>query len=110
MLIYTKNMNWEYLKQCIASERSITQVVDSHIPDWCSHIDGIYDNQRYYAAIYLRRVLSLPFKPRMNAVRELCENIAVKGLCTTFISIEELLSVIDKDKLIEALEEDFYGR
>lgn len=105
MLIYTKNLDWERLKRNANNPDKVTRMVIDSIPSWASHIKNIQNNQRYYAAVYLRNVLAIPFKTRMALVNTLTEGIAVTGLTAYFVSIEELIDYCDKDKLLSALKE-----
>lgn len=110
MLIFTKNLDWERLKRNAKHPESAVELVDSSIPTWASHIKNIQNNQRYYAAVYLRNVLSIPFKTRMELVNTLTEGISVSGLTSYFVSLEELIDYCNKEALVKALEELTYAQ
>ncbi len=103
MLIYTKELNWEKLKAFSKNPDRVVKEVESVIPKWAAHINNIYNNQRYFAAIYLRNVLAIPFKERMAVVNALTDGISLSGLTAYFVSIEELIDYCDKEDLLEAL-------
>lgn len=110
MLIFTKDLDWELLKKHAGNPEKLVALVDSSIPAWAAHINNIHNNQRYYAAVYLRNVLSIPFKQRMEVVNKLTEDISVSGLTSYFVSVEELIDYCNKDSLVKALKELSYAQ
>ncbi|MCM1219038.1 MAG: hypothetical protein NC548_31535 [Lachnospiraceae bacterium] len=61
-------------------------------------------NQRYFVAIHLRNVLSIPFKQRKEMVEALVDGISITGDMSCFISITDILDACDKQKLSKMLE------
>lgn len=110
MLIFTKNLDWERLKRNSNHPERVIELVNGSIPAWASYIRNIQNNQRYYAAVYLRNVLSIPFKVRMGLVNALTDGISVSGLTSYFVSLEELIDYCDKEALAKALEELTYAQ
>ncbi len=107
MIIYTKNVDWEYMKSCVGREELALRYISELIPTWAKCISGIESNQRYYAAVYLRKVLSISFKPRMKLVKALSDGIVLTGIITSFTSLEDILSCVDTDTLSKLLLEDY---
>lgn len=80
------------------------------IPQWALCIPGIVNNQRYFHAINVRNATSVPYKIRTPVVQSLVEGIAINGICTEFITVDELLDACDKEALILLLKEFRDGR
>lgn len=76
----------------------------SLVPIWARHMDVLVNNQRYYLAINIRNMLSIPYKQRDELVKILTDNIRIAGVITGFTPITELVDNCDKDKLIQMLE------
>lgn len=105
MLIFTKQVDWEKLKRKTRKPDEAITYVENLVPKWARHIQNIVNNQRYYAAVYMRNVYALPYKERMAITLSLTDGISLTGLTASFIALDELLQVCNKDELLGALVE-----
>ncbi len=105
LIIGTAKLDFEALKDFEGRPSELVTYVESLVPTWARHIDGIVENQRFYTAIHLRKVLTLPYKPRMELVEALTDSIRVHGLISQFTPIDELVNNCDRDKLVLLLRE-----
>lgn len=103
MLIGYTTVDYEALKKFVNNPDDIVTYVISQIPIWARHIDGICDNQRYYIALHLRKVLTIPYKQRTELVDALTRGIYLRGVCTNFVSITDIVNACDKESLIAML-------
>lgn len=103
MLIFTKNVNWEKIKRNVNSPDEAVAYVKGLVPVWAKHIQNIENNQRYFAACYIRNVYALSFHDRMGLARALTEGIALTGLTTGFVALEDVITQCSKEDLIGAL-------
>lgn len=103
MLIGTKDLNFEYIKQHQSEPDSIVNYALSLVPKWAVHIRGIVANQRYYVAVKVRNMLTIPYKTREAITNRLIEDISLYGMINDFVSLDELLSECNTEKLVEAL-------
>lgn len=103
MIIGTDKLNYDELKLFLTEPTSLITYVDNTVPCWARHIPHIIDNQRYYVAIHIRNVLSIPYKVRVSAANVLIENIRVQGVVTTFTPITDILDICNKEALIKIL-------
>lgn len=104
MLVGTTNINYKELKTFANNPQDLVYYVDNLVPIWARHIKGITDNQRYFVAIHLRDVLSLPYKTRMSMVDVLVKDITLTGVMSGFTSITDIVDACDKDSLIHMIE------
>ena len=105
MIIGTAVIDYEKLKSFEGRPEELITYVESLVPVWAKHIDGIVDNQKFYIAIHLRKVLTLSYKPRMELVEALTNSINIHGVISQFTPIDELVSSCDKEKLALLLKE-----
>ncbi len=105
MLIFTNKVDWEKVKKFTYNPESALKYVDSLVPEWARHIQNIQNNQRYFVAVYMRNVYSIPYKDRMNLVKVLTDGISLSGLSTGFVALDELIDACDKETLKQALME-----
>lgn len=110
LIIYTKNINWVTMQGVFDAPDTAANYVKNLIPQWALCVPSIVNNQRYYHAINVRNATSVPYKVRTPVVQSLVEGISISGICTDFITIDELLNACDKDSLITLLKEFKNGR
>lgn len=103
MLIGAKDLNLEYIKQHQTEPDSILDYAVSLVPDWAVHIRGIVGNQRYYVAVKVRNILTIPYKTRETITNKLIDGISLYGMINDFVSLDELLSECNTEKLVDAL-------
>lgn len=110
MLIFTKNVNWEKLKSKTRNPEEAVEYIKSLVPKWAKHIQNIENNQRYFAACYIRDVYSLPFHDRMGIARALTENISLTGMTSGFVALEDVITLCSKEDLKGALLEVYNAK
>lgn len=110
MVVGTTYIDYNKINTFVGHPSQFKDWVDSLVPCWAKHIEGIIDNQRYYIAIHLRQVISIPYVQRMELINPLIENIKIKGSVDGFVAITDILALCDTKVLVEALKEEFgYG-
>lgn len=99
LIIGTNYVDYERIKTFIHKPAGLCVYVESLVPSWARHIKGITDNQRYYIAIHVRKMLSIGYKDRMELVNELVKGIHLCGTMTTFTPITDIVESCDKEML-----------
>lgn len=100
MIIGTTQIDYNEVKLFVSEPTSLITYVENLVPCWARCIPHIVDNQRYYVAIHIRNVLSIPYKTRMAAANALIEDIRVSGIMTAFTPITAVIDSCDKDALL----------
>ena len=103
MIVGTTNIDYSILKSFVGKPEDLVAYVESLVPTWARHIPAIVYNQRFYIAIHLRKVLTIPYKPRMELVNALVKDINIQGVMSNFTAITDIISVCDKTALVEML-------
>lgn len=103
MIVGTTKVDYAVLKSFVGKPRELVVYTESLVPSWARHIDCIVNNQRFYIAIHLRKVLTIPYKQRMELVNALIENINIRGVMSSFTSIYDILDMCNKDDLVSML-------
>ncbi len=104
MIVGTTKLDYERLKQFEGNPDELIEYVDMLVPSWALHIKGIASNQRFYVAIHLRKLLTIPYKPRMELVNALVSGIRIAGVITQFTPITDIVDICDKQLLVKMLE------
>lgn len=105
MLVGTTTLDYKELKRFQDTPEELVYYVDSLVPIWARHIKGVVHNQRYFVAVHLRNVLSIPYKTRMAMVDVLIRDVTLTGIMSGFTSIMDIVESCDKDSLIHMIEE-----
>lgn len=105
MIVGTTFIDYNKINTFIGRPREFCDWVDSLVPKWARHITSIKDNQRYYIAIHLRQVISIPYVRRMELINPLIDGIHVRGSIDEFVAITEILDACDLPSLIVAVKE-----
>ena len=105
MVIGCDNLNYDELLRFVNDTDSMIKYVEHLVPKWARHIPGILDNQRFFTAIHLRKVMTIPYHQKMRLVNALVENITISGISDQFITIDNIIESCDKEQL-RALVED----
>lgn len=110
MIIGTDVLDYELLKTFVGRPKELVDFVEETVPLWARHITCLVHNQRFYVAVHLRNVLTIPYKPRMELVNALTEGISIQGIISSFTPIQDILDACNKETLIEMLKEDVNGK
>lgn len=105
MIVGNLNLDYTEIKKFVNHPQDIVAYCDNTIPVWCKHITPIVMNQRYYMAIHIRDMLTLPFKVRSALVETLIKDVTITGVMSHFISIYDVLEACDKEKFTRVLED-----
>ena len=103
MIVGTTDVSVEDLKVVVNSHRDIVEYAVSLVPTWARHVKGIVNNQRYFVAVTLRNITSIPYKTRQPLIMKLLDGVALTGLATNVCSITSIVDMCDKELLVEAL-------
>ena len=74
MLVGSTNIDYRTLKSFAGKPEELVTYVENMVPVWARHIKCLSHNQRFYVAIHLRSVLTLPYKTRMELVDKFNKN------------------------------------
>lgn len=105
MVVGTLDLNYDVIKTFTNHPEDIVAYCDSTVPIWANHIDAIVKNQRYYMAIHIRNLLTIPFKDRQRMIDYLIRGLTVSGVMTEFVSVTDIIEACDKKLLLRVLEE-----
>lgn len=105
MIVGVVDVNVNDLERALKTGTSVTTFATNLIPIWAQHIPGIIDNQKYLVALAVRK-LGLNYKQCELLMSELCDNIHLTGSLNRVITVNELISVCNKDLLLKALENE----
>lgn len=105
MIIGTDQFKPEEFKRYVMYPEEVVAYSDNSIPLWARHIPNIQNNQRYYYAVKVRGMLSIPFKQRSKLIDVLTDGISISGAMDRFIPIMSVIMACDKDTLVKLLEE-----
>lgn len=105
MVIGSDVLNYDVLLRFIDDEYSLVKYVEHLVPSWARHIQSIVYNQRYFVAIHLRKVMTIPYHQKMRLVNALVENITLTGIPTQFITLENIIEHCDENQLKELVED-----
>ena len=105
MVVGTTNIDYEVLKKFVGRPQDLILYVEDMVPTWARHINGITYNQRFYVAIHLRRVLTIPYKAKMELVNALVEGGTITGIINGFTPITDIVDMCDKHALAEMLKQ-----
>lgn len=104
MLVGTTKLDYDKIKRYCNSHMELIQYAEELVPDWLRHVTPIVHNQRYYVAISIRNLKSIPFKTRMAMVEALLDGVQLKGVMSCFITLDELMNQCNIEALVELLE------
>ena len=105
MVIGTKDLNYDIIRTFVNHPEDLPSYSDSLVPIWAQHITAIINNQRYYTAIMVRNMLTIPFKERKLMVDYLIKGITLVGVVTDFVCIEDIIKACNEEELLRVLEE-----
>lgn len=105
MVVGCLKIDFDEIKKFVKHPVDIVAYCDNLVPSWCRHVEPIVMNQRYYMAINIRGMLTIPFKQRMELVELLIRGVTVTGVMAHFIEIHEIIEACDRDKFIRVLED-----
>lgn len=105
MLVGKAEFDYAYIKENIQNPQRVVDYVESLVPTWAKHINGITDNQKYYAALRVRNAISIPYKQRTAVVEALMRGTTVTGLIYQVVTIEQVLAACNTEAMCKLLEE-----
>lgn len=106
MIVGTTSLDYKELKMFVDKPEELVCYVDNLVPMWAKHIKGIVYNQRYYVAVHLRNVLTIPYKSRMAMVDALIKDVTLTGIMSDFTSIIDIVESCNKESLLHMIEEE----
>lgn len=105
MIIGSDRIDYKTLLCFRYNQKGLVNYAESLVPIWLRHIRPIVDNQRYYVAIHVRNLKSVPYKEREVMINALVDGIRLQGAMNCFFTVTELLNACDLKSLIAMLEE-----
>lgn len=103
MLVGTTAINYEELKEFAGKPKELVTYVCGLVPTWARNIPNIVANQRFYVALHIRKILTLPYQVRTDMVNALVEGINLSGVISNVVSITDIIDMCDKKALAEML-------
>lgn len=105
MVIGTNSLNFDVIKTFVNHPEDIVAYCDNTVPLWAQHVDAIIKNQRYFMAINIRNMLTIPFRDRQRLIDYLTKGVTIKGVVTEFVCITDVVEACNKKQLLRVLEE-----
>lgn len=106
MIIGCKVVDIPSLKRaCVSVDRLVTYATEL-VPTPLQHLTQIVDNQKYFVALQVRQLQSLPWRKRKELCEGLLSGIRIKGMPDGFYDYTDILLAIDKEAFVRYLRED----
>lgn len=103
MVVGSCNLDFKELKRNMSTPSRIVEYSDSLVPIWAKHVKGIIDNQRYFVALNIRKMTSIPYAKRKSLTNALTYNIRITGVSSAVTSISDMVDNCDKALLVELI-------
>jgi uncharacterized protein (DUF488 family) len=103
MVIGKKDIDYEKLRMSLGNSTSIVQYAIDMVPRCIRHVEPIVFNQRYYVALMLRELNSIPYETRKQRCEDLLKGISISGVINNIVDFEDILLCVDMDQLIQFL-------
>lgn len=103
MVVGCSSINFDELRKHLGSPESVLGYTLSLVPTWAKGIKGIEDNQRYFIALHIRKMLSIPYNKRKELTDALVNKICITGISSTVTSITDIVEHCDKEILADLL-------
>lgn len=110
MIVGTTSIEFEDIRKFINKPNDLVEYVTTLVPTWARHIDCLVHNQRFYVAIHIRGMLTIPYKQRVEMTKALTSGIRIKGVISSFTSIYDIIDLCDKELLVEMLKGYYYDK
>lgn len=101
MIIGTKDVAAEDVRKHCGNVETLRQYCELLVPRILRHDKRILANQKYYVALIVRDIKSIPFDRRRELYEGLLEGVAVTGLANEIYDWEDILAQIDINKLAD---------
>lgn len=106
MIVGTKDFDFEELKLATESDEQLQDFVVRLVPTFLRHIQPVMDNQKYYVALYIRNMQSIPYQIRKDRSEKLLEGVSITGVINTVIDFSDILLYTNVETLLRYLEEE----
>lgn len=103
MIIGSDKLDYNALRRYVNNKTGLLEYARSLVPMWAQHIPSIFDNQRYYVALNLRKVTSLNYATRKDMIETLVKDIHIRGAVSGFVTIHDVINETNKEALLEVL-------
>lgn len=103
MIIGSKEIDYVKIKNLCAKPEELLQYCDSLVPAELRHQHAIVMNQRYYVALSIRQIKTLPYIVKKSASEYLLKEVSVTGVINVVYDYNDLLQHCDIVKLEKAL-------
>lgn len=101
MIIGSKDVDAYDVREHCTSVPSLRQYSDSLVPRILSHNMQIINNQRYYIAMIVRTIVSIPYAERKSLYEGLLEGVGVTGCINEIYDFEDLVRDVDIERLAD---------
>ena len=99
MIVGTKYVDMAELRRNCADVMTLREYCRLSVPRLFRHDTRIVDNQKYYIAMLVRNIKSIPFDRRKDLYEGLLYGVHVTGVINTLYDVEEVIGEIDMEKL-----------
>jgi len=106
MVVGCKNIEFSELKQACKSSETLKQYALDLVPTPLRHIQAIVDNQKYFVALQVRTIQSLPWQTKKTLCESLLCGARVKGVADVIYDYSDILRAIDSELFEQYLEEE----
>lgn len=101
MIVGCKDIDLYEVRQHCHNVNTLRDYSDSLVPRILRHDKRIINNQRYYVALFVRNIKSIQFNRRKELYEGLLEGVSISGLANEVYDFEDLMSVIDVNRLAD---------
>lgn len=100
-MVVGSNVDRNRLMRASSSLESLIEYSDNLVPSCLRHIPELLQNQRYFVAIELRNIKSIPFSKRNELANALLKGIYVSGTFDEIIFIDEVFAFANMDLVFQ---------
>ena len=99
MIVGTKYVDMSELHRNCTDVMALREYCRLLVPRLFRHDTRIVDNQKYYVAMLVRNIRSIPFDRRKDLYEGLLHGVRVTGIINTIYDVEEAIGEVDMEKL-----------
>lgn len=99
MIVGTKDVEAYDVAQYCRDVITLRNYCDSLVPRILRHNQTIINNQRYFIALVVREIKSIPYSKRKTLYEGLLEGVSITGLANEIYDFDDLMMKVDVDKL-----------
>lgn len=99
MIVGTKDVEYSAIRAHCTDVETLSNYCEMLVPRIIRHDKRIVNNQKYYIAMIVRTMQSIPWNRRKELYEGLLRGVSVTGVINTIYDFNDVLNDIDIDKL-----------